>query len=210
MSTDESAPNGIDAAGQGDGLESVTDPSTTDPAASAAEGGDTGDQGGASAEDSAGGDNGAPESYTDFAFPEGMDVDNAMLEQAAPVFKEIGLNQEQAQQIVDLYGAKMEEMAQGQVDAFTQQVTDWESAAKADKEFGGDKFDENIGVAKLGMDKLGTPELKDFLEKSGAGSHPEVLRAFYRAGKLLREDNPGGGDPSTEKADRVSVLYPDL
>lgn len=209
MAADENVLDGTDAAGQGDGSGS-TDPGTTDPVTTEGEGGEAGDQDGAGAEDTAGGDDGVPESYSDFNFPEGIDVDSAMMEKADALFKEVGLNQDQAQMVVDLYGEKMQEMVQGQTDAFTQQVTDWETAAKADKEFGGDKFDENLGVAMLGMEKLGTPELKDFLEKSGAGSHPEVLRAFYRVGKLLREDNPGSGDPTSEKADRVSVLYPDL
>lgn len=211
MATDEAEVSvGTDTAGQGD--VSGDDTSTTEAQTTVAESGDgeavEGSDSGT--EGSAGEENNSPEAYTDFDLPEGVNLDNAMLEKASPLFKELGLSQDQAQMVVGLYADKMQETAQGQVDAFSQQVTDWESAAKADKEFGGDKFDENLSVAKLGMEKLGTPELKDFLEKSGAGSHPEVLRAFYRAGALLREDNPGAGDPASEKVDRVSVLYPDL
>lgn len=169
---------------------------------------DTGATDSAGDDDSAGSE-GAPENYSDFAMPEGVELNAEALEAALPLFKEAGLSQEQAQMFVDYEANRTQEIAQGQSDAFTQQVTDWEATAKADKEFGGEKFDENIGLAKLGMEKLGTPELKDFLEKSGAGSHPEVLRTFYRMGLLLKEDTPGsnGGAPSG-KTDRVSIMYP--
>lgn len=183
-----------------------TDTSTDDTA-------DTGDSDTGSTDDTgdndSAGSEGAPDAYTDFTMPEGLDLDAAALEAATPLFKEAGLTQEQAQMFVDYEAARVQEGAQAQMDAHTQQVADWEASAKADKEFGGDKFDENLGVAMLGMEKLGTPELKDFLEKSGAGSHPEVLRTFYRMGLLLKEDNPGSdGENPKSGSDRVSIMYP--
>ena len=188
-----------------------TDTSTDDTSDDAGDQGDsdTGDTDSTGEDDSAGSE-GAPEAYSDFTMPEGVELDAAALETATPLFKEAGLTQEQAQMFVDYEANRVQETAQAQSDAFNQQVTDWEATAKADKEIGGDKFDENLGVAMLGMEKLGTPELKDFLEKSGAGSHPEVLRTFYRMGMLLKEDDPGSnGGNSGSKTDRVSIMYPD-
>jgi len=161
--------------------------------------------------DSVGGATGTPDAYSEFNVPEGMDIDSAMMDKASPIFQEIGLSQDQAQMVVDLYGEKMQEIAQEQANAYTQQLTAWEGDVKADKELGGDAFDANIGIALKGLEQFGTPELKDFLETSGAGSHPEVIRAFYRMGKLVSEDNPGGThSPAQGKTDHASILYPDL
>lgn len=142
--------------------------------------------------------------YTDFELPEGMTANADLLEKAIPIFKEIGLTQEQAQRLVALQA----EAALAQQDAVIEQVQSWEASVKADKEIGGDKFEENLGLAKLGLAKIGTPELQQFLTETGAGSHPEVVRAFVRLGRLLKEDNPGGGEPSAAKKDIVELLYP--
>lgn len=142
--------------------------------------------------------------YTDFELPEGMSADADLLQKAVPLFKELGLNQEQAQKLVSLQAESM----LAQQDAVAAQIQSWESAVKADKEIGGDKFDENLGLAKTALEKIGTPELRKFLTETGAGSHPEVLRAFVKIGRLMKEDNPGAGTPSGDKKDIVDILYP--
>lgn len=155
-----------------------------------------------------GGAAGAPEAYADFTMPEGMDVDTALLEQAVPVFKELGLTQEQAQKLVDLQAQNVQASQQAQVDSFNQLKQDWLDQAKSDDEIGGDGFDENVSDARLFIDKFGTPELKTLLNDYGVGNHPEVIRAFARAGKLLKEDVPGGnGQPESGKKDRAEILY---
>ena len=45
----------------------------------------------------------APESYTDFSVPEGHTLDAAAIESATPLFRELGLSQDQAQKLVDFY-----------------------------------------------------------------------------------------------------------
>ena len=154
------------------------------------------------------GDGGAPESYADFTLPEGLTVDEEMLKEAAPIFKEMGLTQEQAQKQVDLYVKGVQAAAQKQVDAFNQLKESWRESSKTDKEFGNDKFDENLKVANSALTKFGTPEFSKLLRDYGLGNHPEVIRFAYRVGKLTQEDNPGAGDAGSEKKDRVSVLYP--
>lgn len=216
MATEDTTSAGAAESGQGDvsgaDVSAGTTPETTTDVTTGdvIDGGEAGGaQDDGTASDSATGADGAPESYADFVMPEGVEVDAALLEKAGPMFKEIGLSQDQAQMVVNLHAEQVEAMVTGQVEAFNQQVTDWEAAAKTDKEFGGDKFDENLSVAKVGMDKLATPELKDFLETTGAGSHPEMMRLFYRVGQLMKEDAPAGGNPTVAPKDRVSLLYPD-
>jgi hypothetical protein len=150
-----------------------------------------------------------PDTYADFVLPEGMVINEAALADANPLFKELGLNQEQAQKVIDLYAQQAQAGSQKQVDDFNQLMSDWSTASKNDGEFGGDKFDENIKVARNAVDKYGTPELKQLLEDHGVGNHPEVVRFMVRVGQTLKEDNPGdAGNVSVQKKDRVDVLYP--
>lgn len=178
-------------------------------------GGETsGDDTGA-ADDSGDSDAGAegsttpPDTYADFTMPEGMQVDEAALTEALPVFKELELTQDQAQKLVDLQAAQVKASSEKQTNDFNQLMTDWQESAKTDSEYGGDKFDENIKVAQSAINKYGTPELKQLLEEQGVGNHPEVIRFMVRVGKTLKEDVPGNAGGAVSKAQsRVDTLYP--
>ena len=151
----------------------------------------------------------SPEFYSDFTLPEGVTLDEAALGKAAPIFKELGLNQEQAQKLVDLQAEMVQEGARSQTETFDQLIDGWKKDAENDKEFGGDKFEESISTASLAVEKFGTPEFKQLMEDHGVGNHPEMIRFMVKVGSLLREDVPGGTvGASTQKKDRVSVLYP--
>lgn len=164
-----------------------------------------------SGDDTTGGedDGTTPESYSDFTLPEGVELDAALLEKAAPIFKELGLSQDAAQKLVDFQAEMVKEGEQSQTDAFNTLVEGWQKDSKNDKEFGGDKFDESIATALLTIDKFGTPEFKELMEDHGVGNHPEMIRFMLKIGTLLKEDVPGGFSAATsEKKDRVSTLYP--
>lgn len=150
-----------------------------------------------------------PDTYADFAMPEGVEVDSALMTEAAPLFKELGLTQDQAQKLVDFQAKQVQASSESQDNAFTQLMNDWQDQSKNDKEFGGDKFEESVGIARTAVDKFGTPELKQLLEEHGVGNHPEVIRFMVKVGKLTAEDVPGGTVAPTSRAqDRVSLLYP--
>jgi hypothetical protein len=102
----------------------------------------------------------------------------------------------------------MQQMSQDQADSFAQTIEGWENDAKTDQEIGGELFEENLGVAKLAIEKLGVDGLSEFLVASGAGSHPAIVKAFVKMGRLMKEDNPGSGGPTTPKTSRDVKLYP--
>ena len=160
--------------------------------------------------DEAGGDDQAsPETYSDFALPEGVELNEQLLEEATPLFKDAGLSKEQAQKFVDLHAKMVQEGARQQAEQFSKLVSDWHDQAINDKQFGGDDFQENVGIARLAVEKLGTPEFKQLMEDHGVGNHPEMIRFMWNVGKLMKEDVPGQpGGPSTPDKDRVSILYP--
>lgn len=155
----------------------------------------------------------APETYADFDLPEGMPLDEKLLESAVPVFKELNLTQEQAQKLVDFQANQVQASQDAAIDSFNQMKADWLNQAKTDKEIGGDSFDENVGTAKLFIKQFGTEELRNILDETGVGNHPEVIRAFANAGKFLKEDAPGDQNnsvtqtPKNETEARIQRMY---
>ena len=83
---------------------------------------------------------------------------------------------------------------------------DWFEASKSDKEFGGEKLEQNLGIAKKALDTFGSPELNQLLVSTGLGNHPEVIRMMYRAGKAIGEDTFVSGGGSTTPS--VKSFYP--
>lgn len=149
---------------------------------------------------------GAPEAY-EFKAPEGGELDKEAVSQFEPIARELNLSQEQAQKLVDLYGTKvMPQLMKQQAETWQKQVADWGTAAKEDAEIGGDKFDGNLTRAKQAMDKFATPQLREFLESTGMGNHPELIRVFVKVGAAMSEDSLV---TSNEKGQRsaADVLY---
>ena len=177
-------------------------------AAAAAAGDDTGTDEGTGDTGAEGSDT-PPDAYADFAMPEGVTLDEALLTEATPIFKKLGLNQEQAQELIDFHAGHVQAGSQKQIDDFNQLKGDWLTQSRNDEEYGGDAFDENAKLAQSAVSKYGTPEFKQLLEDYGIGNHPEMIRFMVRAGATLKEDVPGAtGVQTAEKKDRVSILYP--
>lgn len=126
----------------------------------------------------------APEKY-EFTPPEGQELDANALAVFEPIAKELGLSQEQAQKLVDIYP----QIQQQQAEAWSKQVSDWGEQVKADKEIGGDKFNASVGAAQRALDQFGNPELREYLNASGLGNHPALVRFCAKVGKAMAEDS---------------------
>lgn len=149
-----------------------------------------------------------PETYADFELPEGMEINAEYLEQMTPVFKDLGLTQEAAQKLVSAHAKQVQAGEEARASAFNQLTQDWLTATKADKEIGGDKFEESLQHARRALGEFGTPALNELFRNYGIGNHPEVVRAFTRIGKLMKEDQPGQlGNGAEPPKSRVDLLY---
>lgn len=137
-----------------------------------------------------------------FDAPEGVELNQEDLGKFTAIAKELKLPADAAKKFVDLAAAR--EVARAE--AFAKQVSAWADEVKADKELG---TPENLAAAKRAIDELGTPALRDLLNSSGMGNHPEVVRFALAVGKALSEDKivagrTGGNAPPRDAA---SVLY---
>lgn len=157
-----------------------------------------------------------PDKY-EFKVAEGLELDQALVEQFTPVAKELGLSNEQAQKLVDLYGSQIQAQHKAAVEAWHGQISAWGASVKADKEIGGENLQPAIRAAESVLEKFGTPELKAILgapsaenpKGMGLGNHPEVMRVLVRIGKEFNEDtlHINGGPPQI--TDRAKILFPD-
>lgn len=147
----------------------------------------------------------APEKY-EFTAGEGQELDKEAVAAFEPIARELGLSNEQAQKIVDVYGSTiMPQILKQQNEAWQQQTVEWAETIKADKELGSV---ESIGNAQKAMDQFGTPELKQYLNDSGLGNHPELFRIFSRIGKAMSEDGFVNGSSENTRS-TADVLFGD-
>lgn len=145
----------------------------------------------------------APEKY-EFKAPEGMEYDPAILDSFSGAAREANLTQEAAQKLIDKMAPAIAARQADQVQAIHKE---WQEASTADKEFGGEKLAENLGVARKALDAFGTPDLRKLLEETGLGNHPEVIRFLFKTGKAISEDKFVGGRGRGGDKDVLSVLY---
>jgi len=149
---------------------------------------------------------GAPEKY-EFKPAEGQELDTSALEQFEPIARELNLTNEQAQKMVDLYGTKIMPMVQQQqAEAWQKTTEQWAADVKADKEIGGDKLTANLSSAQRALDLFGSPELKEYLEGTGLGNHPELVKTFIKIGKAMSEDGMVSGKETGQRS-AAEVLY---
>ncbi len=142
--------------------------------------------------------------------PEGSPLQAEHIEKLSNFAKEKGLTQEQAQLFLERESSAVADFAQTQMAQLEQMKTEWFEAAKSDKEIGGDNFAESAENAKRVIQKYASSSLKEELNKTGYGNHPELLRIFARIGKEMANDKlvlsgsmAGAGKPIE------SIFYPD-
>lgn len=148
--------------------------------------------------------------YEALEVPEGYEVN---FDEYKDRFKELGLNQEQVQAILEMGAEQSQKNFDADQTIYDQVQDDLQKASREDAEIGGQQFDANLATAKKALDAFGSPELMEYLRITGAGNHPEVIRAFVRVGKAISEDglvSPDGGYGAGAPKSREEVMYPGM
>lgn len=140
-------------------------------------------------------DDGAPADI-ELTLPEGVEADPELLDGFRALAKESGLKGESAQKVVDLYVQAQQRAEQKAQAAWEQRQQEWLENLKADKDIGGAKWEENKAIARRAMARFSTPELDQFLDASGFGNHPEMVKLAIRLGKAISEDSIAGTSAS--------------
>jgi hypothetical protein len=173
---------------------------------------------------------GVPETYQ-FRAPDNYTIDPAALAEATPVFKELGLTQDQAQRLVDIQIAREIALAKAPDEAVRQMRDSWRGKTTSDPELLA-TVDKNSG--KTGMDAVKVNiartlavlpvdlqvEFKDAMNLTGAGDHPAFVKAFNKLAAFVTEGShvagngpaPGGQvKPGTSaRPTAAEAMYPTL
>lgn len=136
--------------------------------------------------------------------PEGVQLDQAGLDEFSKIVKDKDLSpSERAQKLADL-AVKREA---DRVKAFQETVQSWADTVAKDPELG---KPENQAAARKVVEDFGTPEFKDLLNSTGMGNHPEVVKFVLKVAQAMSEDTivrARGTGAAGAKRDVASVLY---
>ena len=151
-----------------------------------------------------------PEKY-ELNLPEGSLLDPSTIEKISAYAKEKGLSNEAAQEVLNRENAIVTAYHEAQNQQVTEIRNAWVKEAESDKEIGGDKFKENLELAKRVVNRFGSEAFKAALNETGFGNHPEVIRTFARIGLLMADDKLiTGGSNSDTPRDMAHTFYPDM
>lgn len=166
-----------------------------------------------------------PDTYTDFKVPEGFTLNKDSIAAALPVFKELGLTQDQAQKLVDLQTARETELAKAGQGDYALMREGWRKDTLANPELSaGGKIKPDV-LATIGraIDGLNNPKLaasfRQAMDSSGIGDHPAFVETFYQMAKQNTEGRPvsAGGPsplgqtaPNSKPASVAAAMYPNL
>ena len=150
---------------------------------------------------------------------EGLELDAAAIEMAEPVFKDLGLSNDQANKLMPVAAQFRDKVAtetlQSLADQGAQQKAEWLTATKADPDIGGGKLDETLHLAAKALDHFGFAEGSDFrklLTETGFGNHPDMVRVMRGVGEMLSEDGfvRANAGNSTKPKPLHERLYPSV
>lgn len=155
--------------------------------------------------------NAVPEKYADFKLPDGMTFDKAALEVFLPLAKELKLTQEGAQKLIDFRVSEIQKAVDSQKAAMNAVIDGWVEQGRTDKEIGGAKYDETVTHARAFVKAFGSPAFLKAMNETGMEFHPEVLRVFSKAGKLVVEDKVHFGGPNNAPVkSQAERMFPNL
>lgn len=161
---------------------------------------------------------GAPDTgYEISGLPEGMTVDKEALAAFEPIAKELGLSNEGMSKVAAAYAGILPKVTENVVMGIQNDIAAQHSAwanesiemVKSDPVFGGKPLTEIQQVSAKALDRFAGPEFRTFLEETGLGNHPGMVRAFYQAGSAISEDTTfeRGGAAVAPKS-RTDLYYP--
>ncbi len=147
-----------------------------------------------------------PVKYEPFTMPEGVKAEGELLNKFTELLGAAKLPQEQGQAFLDLYGsatkAYAEHVESEQRRVWAETNEKWVAEIKADKEFGGNKFDTSTKAAMRMIDllvpKAERADFNQFMDQTGAGNNPFMFKMLNRVAQWL--DEPVMPKPATKPA----------
>lgn len=160
------------------------------------------------------GEEAKPIEYTDFKVPEGVTLDAEKVGAFKTIASELGIPQEGAQKLMDLYANEIKQVSEAPLRAWNDLQKTWREEVTNDPTIGGANLDKNLATTKAGLKALlGADAVKffDALSLTGAGSNPDIVRGLMKAAAPHAPADPVNGNPSGgNKKSAGATLYPEM
>jgi len=144
--------------------------------------------------------------------------DPEIVERYTSITRELGVQPEVAQQLLDKIAPVLHER---QVQRMRAMRAEWTEKARADVALrAGQGFDKNLGLARDALRRYGDDELRALLDRSGIGDHVAMIRFAYKIGRATRgfrmpsqqQQQPvaksSTSEPTLNETSMVRRLYP--
>lgn len=171
----------------------------------------------------------APAAY-EFKAPDGYVLDQKLVDEVTPIFKELGLTQDAAQKLFDVHAKTLIDAAKAPQSAYETMRNDWQAKAKADPDMAKAAVDGKTGLEAVKLDMaralnaIGDPalatEFRSAMDLTGAGDHPAFIKTFWKLAQFVTEGkHVAGAQPSvhgqqapgtTNRPSPAAALYPNL
>jgi len=154
----------------------------------------------------------AQPAYSDFAMPEGMELDSEALNEATPILRELNATQEQAQKMVDVAASMLSKAAKKMADQHNAVVDGWRKETL--EIFGKDgetQFMQNVGRAEEVVKHFFNDDQRKVLTHYGLGNHPAFFAMCMAIAEGTGEDrltSLGGAGAKGEKT-LANTWYPE-
>lgn len=169
-----------------------------------------------------------PQAYTEFKTPAGTTLDATAISSAVPIFRELGLNQDQAQKLVDFYSKQQLASKSATDTAINTMRQTWRDGSMSDPEIGPnvERIQADLGRMYnhiIASDPTGGPKLvadfKSVMTDYAVGDNPTVVKMMARIAKSFGEGKhvTGGGPsisgqtkPGATDRSPAQTMYPNL
>lgn len=157
-----------------------------------------------------------PEKY-DLKLPEGSTLEVALIERTAANARALGLSNEAGQKLLDSVAAEIvsretaaaQAWEPGKGEKWLARDAEWQATSLKDATIGGspEKLQESIDLSKTVLTKFGGEDAVAFLNATGLGSHPTVIKMFATIGRSMSEGSlvlgPTGAIKVTDPAEKL-------
>ena len=153
----------------------------------------------------------------DIKIPEGLTYDKEVGASFLGILNDEKLSRKElAQKLTDLYHAQNVKMLEALKAADSERIkkfesdmatekSEWLKQCQSDKEYGGQNWEASQAVIDRGCRQLATPEAVSLMQRYNLNTHPEIVRMFYRAGKLASEDKSGIEGNGAKKTQDIAM-----
>lgn len=195
--------------------ETGTDPTTTSGVSTGETllgGGDA--EGGKTSEGEPEGEAEAPEPFDPekFEWPENITTTEDQRRELGELAQKHGISGEAMKDLVGMYAGLAESALKDistQLDQqWDQKMTEWRTATE---ELYGAKMDTVVASCNKVLTEFGSPELKQLLDSTGMGNHPEMFKFVTKVAEAIGEAKPVSTGASAEDGPTVlDAMYPTM